>query len=139
MSKLMMESPYLCEGKKALALCEFAQISFLVAGDPARRALWYPTQTKTGLEWGTQPSFEIEGGVCETGGSFHPHRTPYRKETTLNFVIPSVSRGTCSSLNPQRKLGAPFKPAFGFGLSGIPQRSTRGITGNQKANLDNCG
>jgi hypothetical protein len=24
----------------------------------ARPVLWYPTQTKTGLEWGTQPSLE---------------------------------------------------------------------------------
>jgi hypothetical protein len=27
----------------------------------ARRVLWYPTQAKTGLEWGTQPSLTVMG------------------------------------------------------------------------------
>jgi hypothetical protein len=26
----------------------------------ARRVLWYPTQAKTGLEWGTQPSLTVK-------------------------------------------------------------------------------
>jgi hypothetical protein len=26
----------------------------------ARRALWYPTQAKTGLEWGTQRSLPVK-------------------------------------------------------------------------------
>jgi hypothetical protein len=31
----------------------------------ARRVLWYPTQAKNGLEWGTQPSLPVKlGGTC---------------------------------------------------------------------------
>jgi hypothetical protein len=26
----------------------------------ARRVLWYPTQAKTGLEWGTQPLLAVK-------------------------------------------------------------------------------
>jgi hypothetical protein len=26
----------------------------------ARRVLWYPTQAKTGLEWGTQPFLRVK-------------------------------------------------------------------------------
>jgi hypothetical protein len=30
-----------------------------------RRVLWYPTQAKTGLEWGTQPSLPVKQAVNE--------------------------------------------------------------------------
>jgi hypothetical protein len=39
----------------------------LLTTKKARRVLWYPTQAKTGLEWGTQRSaagWELPAGVC---------------------------------------------------------------------------
>jgi hypothetical protein len=141
-----------------------AYLGFAPNDKKARRALWYPTQAKSGLEWGTQPSLLVRQVAKEMtlqksrwmrgpeGRS--PIRAPRLPLKGIGFVVLTQTpkgwgsiqrrserhrRGTkpgsapiwgiggkprnLQFLLPYPRLGAPFKP--GFGLSGIPQRSTR--------------
>jgi hypothetical protein len=90
--------------------------------------LWYPTQAKVRLEWGTQLFLQVEETAGLGGCDFI---TFSRSHRLLNgFVISTGAKrsgGTCCFFHLQQKLGAPFKPYFG--LSGIPQHSTHPLSG----------
>jgi hypothetical protein len=59
----------------------------------AGRVLWYPTQAKTGLEWGTQPSFPVRQAGHPSPNSLT------RVDLCDKFVIP---RMTSRSLGTKR-------------------------------------
>jgi hypothetical protein len=81
--------------------------------------LWYPTQAKVRLEWGTQLFLPVKDDNHAAPDVLSKFRA------SLNFMAgsqgPQEIQGDMILM--QRRLGAPFKPYFG--LSGIPQHSLR--------------
>jgi hypothetical protein len=68
--------------------------------NPTSRVLWYPTQAKIRLEWGTHLLLPVHRKLEESTIRQHSHPLP----------VPAANSFHTHFLYRQQRLGTPFKP-----------------------------